>query len=276
MTIEAPSIARAALRQMIIELRTAAQLDQADVARELRVHPDTVRRWETGEIAVKATNAIALAHLCKATGPQLSRMTTLADQGKQRGAVEKHRGGAYPEFRLFADFEPTARAIWSYEPEYLPGLIQTSEYLQAVHEAHLPEQVENPEAVHKLRSTRRRVIFSRQDPPDLRFTIGVAAMTYLDGLDADVRRGQIDQLLEVDRLPTAEIRVLSRMHPGMSGNYTLLTPAKGVLAAGRFVYIEGEGVIRYEEAADVVSHHDKMFRTAWSRAETLEDYLDGR
>jgi transcriptional regulator with XRE-family HTH domain len=261
---------------MIIELRLAAGLEQSDVAAGIGVHADTVRRWETGEIAVKVANAIALAHLFNASPAQMSRMTTLAEQGKQRGAVEKFRGGASPEFRLFADFEPTATAIWSYEPEYLPGLVQTSDYLRAVHEAHLPEQVRDPEPIHQLRTTRHKVMFGRRNPPEMRFLIGVAAMIYLDALESSVRDGQIDQLCEVDDMATAEVRVITVMHPGMSGGYTLLTPANGILAAGRFLYVEGEGVVRYEETADVVSHHDKMFRSAWSRARSLKEYLNGR
>lgn len=267
-----PSIARAALRRNIIDLRIAAGLDQSDVSASLGVHADTVRRWETGEIALRTANVIALAHLFKATPEQLTWLTTLAGQAKEKSAVEKFKGGADPEFSIYADFEPTARVIWTYEPEYLPGLIQTSDYLRAVHAAHLPEQVKNPEAVHQLRTSRHVTLFTRTDMPEMRFLIGVAAMHYLQQLPPEVRDPQIQHLLDIDAMPTAKVRVITVMHPSMSGGYTLLTPASGIDAA-RFVYFEGERVMRYEEGTDVVSHHDKMFRTAWSRALKLKESI---
>jgi transcriptional regulator with XRE-family HTH domain len=274
MTTEAPTLARLALGRMLIELRTAAGLDHAAVAEDMDVHPDTVRRWETGQHSLRRPMLRDLARIYNATSVQLARMTTLAEQGKQRGAVERYPGGASPEFRMFADFESTAVEILSYEPEYVPGLLQVPDYLRAVHAAQLPGQAPNPEAIHKLRASRHRSMFSRKSMPSMRFVIGVAAMIYLRNLPHDVREAQFSQLISTADLPNVEVRIVTTMHSAMNGGFTILEPAQGAMGANRFVYIEAQDVCRYVEAKDVVSLYDEIFRSVWDRAVSLKEYLN--
>ncbi|GAA4901216.1 helix-turn-helix protein [Stackebrandtia albiflava] len=273
MSTEAPTIARLALGQILVSLRESAGMDHTDVAEELDVHPDTVRRWEIGQHSVKRHAVKTLADLYGASSTQLSRMYTLAKQGKERGAVERYPGGASPEFRIFADFEPTATEILSYEPEYIPGLLQTPDYLRAVHAAQLPELTPKPEAVHELRADRYDRMFGRRDMPTMRFAIGFAAMLYLQELTPAALAGQVTRLREAGALPTVEVRVVTGMHSGMNGGFTLMTPNSGLLGANRFAYIEAQDVCRYTEAADDVALYDRIFASVWDRAEPLEDYL---
>jgi hypothetical protein len=235
-----------------------------------------VRRWETGEHGMKKPIVRDLARLFKATNAQTIRMTTLAEQSKQRGAVERYPGGASPEFRMFADFEPIATQILSYEPEYLPGLVQTPEYLTAIQRSQLTEQAPNPNAVHQLRTSRHATMFNRASLPEMKFVIGVAAMIYLDALPHEVRTEQIAHLRKIAAMPTVEIRVITVMHAGMNGGFTLMTPAEGLLAASRFAYIEAQDICRYVETAETVSIYDQIFRSVWDRAILLEEYLNGR
>lgn len=201
-------------------------------------------------------------------------MMTLAEQGKQRGAVERYPGGASPQFRMFADFEPTALEILSYEPEHVPGLLQTPDYLRAVQAAHLPTQVPHAEAVHKLRASRHQTVFSRKTTPKMKFVVGVAAMIYLSSLADKARKDQLGLLREVDQRETVEIRVITVMHAAMNGGFTILEPAQGLLGANRFVYVEAQDVCRYVEAMDVVSVYDEIFSSVWDRAKPLKEYLD--
>jgi transcriptional regulator with XRE-family HTH domain len=276
MSTQAPTLARLALGQMLVSLREAAGLDRAEVAIEMDVHPDTVRRWETGEHGMKKPVVRDIARLYNATSSQTIRMTTLAEQSKQRGAVERYPGGASPEFRMFADFEPTATQILSYEPEYVPGLLQTPEYLKAIHQAQLSDQTPKPEAVHQLRTSRHETMFSRDNLPELRFVIGVAAMIYLDALPHEVRTEQLAHLRKLGALASVEIRVITVMHPGMNGGFTIMTPADGMLSANRFAYIEAQDICRYVETAETVSIYDQIFRSVWDRAIPLEEYINGR
>ena len=174
---------------------------------------------------------------------------------------------------MFADFEPTAVEILSYEPEYVPGLLQTPEYLRAVQAAQLPSQAPNPEAVHKLRATRHKSLFTRRTQPSMKFVIGAVAMVYLDDLDEDVRTAQLAHLREMNAQANIEIRVITRMHAAMNGGFTILEPAQGSLGANRFVWVEAQDVCRYVEAGDVVSVYDEIFSSVCDRAKPLEEYL---
>jgi len=271
-----PTIARIALGQMITGMRESAHMTQSQVADSLGMHPDTINRWETGESGVKRTSVIALAHLFKVPAAQLSKMTTLSDQSKQRGALERHPGGAPSEFRMFADFEPVAKEILSYEAEHIPGLVQTPGYLAAAHEAQLEKLTPNREAVQNLRHHRHEVIFSRSKLPKIRMVIGLAAMAYLDQLPAKVRDPQIQQLTLINDRDNVGIRVITTMHSAMSGGFTIMCPDTTVVSANRFVYIEAQDQSRYIEAHDVVSLYDEIFCSVWDRARPLKEYLHGR
>lgn len=276
MSDHSPTVAHGAFLKMLRELRLAARCDYSDAAAELGVNAKTIKRWEEGNNIPSRSSIKNLGEFYGATPAQIETMCSLAREAKEPGLVEKFKGGAPPEFRTFAEHEASAISILTYEPEYIPGLAQTTEYLNEIHKAQLDMLTPNPQAVQGLRQTRQLRTMSRHRMPEIKLVIGIAAMMYLDTLPAEVKDGQITRLRELNTKPSIDIRVVTVPHSAMSGGFTIMTQAKDTHGASRFAYLESQDVGRYVEDDDTLSVYDQIFRSVFDRAVPLEEFLHGR
>lgn len=272
-----PTVAHGALVKILRELRESGRYDYADAAAEVGVSERTIQRWENGDNLPNRGSLKLLGEFYGASPAQIQNMCDLARDAKQPGLMEKFKGGAPPEFRPFAEHEASAVQIDTFESDYIPGLAQTMEYLRAAHEAQLAMLTPKPKVVQALRQTRQeRALTGRRHPPQIRMVIGVAAMIYLDALPEQVKRGQIDRLLEMNAMPTVDIRVVTTLHSAMSGSFTIMTPAPGAHGASRFAYMEAQDLGRYVEAPDTLSVYDQIFASVFDQAIPIEEYLHAK
>lgn len=269
-----PTVAHGAFLKILRELREAGGYEFSDAALDLGISERTVQRWENGDNLPSRASIKALGTFYGASAAQIETMCTLARDAKQPGLMEKFKGGAPPEFRPFAEHEASAISILTYEPEYIPGLAQTTEYLQEVHKAQLDILTPNPDVVQALRKNRQQRTLSQRNMPEIKMVIGPGAMFYLDALPANVKDGQIGRLLELNAMPTVSVRIATTLHSAMSGSFTIMTPAKGAHGATRFAYLESQHVGQYVEADDTLSLYDQIFRSVFERAIPVEEYLN--
>lgn len=264
-----PTLARLALGALITRIREDAGLTVPQLAAALGVDPDTVRRWERGQIAPRKIAIEAVARETGASPEQLSRMTTLSLDSKKRGMFEGNN--VPPDLRVLYETEATARLIRSLELEYVPGLLQTLDYHVAAQDAQVPIEPSRAEALRRLRTQRQQIAFGRSPLPRMQFLIGMAALLYLDCYP-DLREAQMQRLREAAALPQVEIRVVTRFHAGMLGPFTILTPPAAT-GARPFGYVEAIDGGRYVEG-DVVSDYEAVFTMVWDRQSVeLEEYL---
>jgi len=245
-----PTLAKVALGKLILSIRESNGLSPNEVAAELGIYPETLRRWERGLVAPGKIKLDALAKSIRATPEQLSRMNTLSLAARQRGMFEGNN--VPPNSRALYESEATASLIRSIGLEFLPGLLQTQAYQRAAQDAQLPTDDERAADLRELRTRRQEIIFGRRPLPQTHFLIGKAALLYLDDYPA-VRDGQIQRLLEVDALPGCEVRVVSGFHAAMSGSFTILSlpdtkPLVYVEALDGGRYLEGAVVSEFEAA----------------------------
>jgi transcriptional regulator with XRE-family HTH domain len=268
-TQSTPTLAKLALGALISRIRESNAISQAEAAAELGVHIETYRRWETGKFAPKPMAIRALADAIGATAQEMSRMSTLSLESKQRGLFEG--ANVPPDLRALYETEATARLIESLELEYIPGLLQTPEYHIAAQAAQLPIDEEHAATLRALRMRRQQFVFSRDPLPRLRFLIGQAALLYLDAYP-EVRDGQVARLREAAAMPGVDVRVITGFHAAMLGTFTILTPP-ATAGARPFAYVEDIDGGRYVEG-DVVSRYRKVFEAVLDRqSEELEEYL---
>lgn len=276
MNSQSPTVAHGAFVKMLRELRQAARYDYADAAAELGVNTRTIKRWEDGTNIPSRSSIKFLGTFYGATHAQVEALCSLARDAKQTGLVEKFKGGAPPEFRTFAEHEASAISILMYEPELIPGLAQTTDYLREIHETYLDFLIPNPRAIHAFRQNRQKRVFSRRHLPEIKMVIGIAAMLYLDALPDDVKSGQVQRLRELNAESSIDIKVVTLPHTAMGGGFTIMTPAKDGHGASRFAYLESQDAGRYVEDSDTLSLYAKIFRSVYGRAIPLEEYLHGR
>ncbi len=111
-------------------------------------------------------------------------------------------------FSLYVSLEGAARLIRSYEPHFVPGLLQTEGYARAVMEAGTIGQV-GPEAVERHVSLRmaRQKLLERADAPHLWVIIEETVLRRPVSIDGQVMRDQLDKLLEYTERDRVTVQV---------------------------------------------------------------------
>lgn len=265
-----PTLARQALGVALLNARQRARMDRQRVAGELGVHLKTIDRIEKGLTGTKTATVRMLCQLYGLPADQMAELTRMAVEGSARGWWEENKLGAGPSrFPVFAENEQRAVRIQSLEMEIVPGLLQTPAYLEAVQDAQPWLTKEIREAVAGLRFQRQELLWGRADPaPQVEMAMGLAAIRYLDDLPG-VRDEQLARLTELARRPNVEIRVMTTIHAGMSGPFTILTPGSG---ASPWVYEERIGGCSYTEGK-AVAMYLQSWEALFAAATPIEEYL---
>lgn len=132
-------------------------------------------------------------------------------------------------FRPLPEIEREATAIRRYEPNLIPGLLQTEAYARMVLGCGLltPEQAE----IHlSTRMERQVAVFDREDPPLLTVVIDEIA---LRRGDPEIMRDQLRHLLKVGERPRVYLHVIPLsvgVHIGLDGPFILIHTAENDVA----------------------------------------------
>lgn len=158
------------------------------------------------------------------------------DSGK--GWWSEYRNRLPPSRMDLAELEAGARTIVSYEPMFVPGLLQTPAYATAIYRGgYTGAPVEEQDRDIEFR-LRRRSVLTGERAPRFHAVIHEAALHASLG-DRDVMRGQLLRLIEDSRLPNVTIQILPFDGPVAFGTPFVLTrPAVPELSTVVVAHIE--------------------------------------
>lgn len=163
-----------------------------------------------------------------------------------------------------------AAETWSYEPEFIPGLLQTATYTEAVSKALDPtDSPEEIQRIVRLRSDRQRRLTS-EEPLTLRAVINEGALRRVVG-GPDAMRAQLRHLIEVAKLPNVTVQVLpfsAGAHQGMPGSFAALRFPEEPMNT---VYLETYGASLYVEDPSTVASYAERFQTLADQALSEEE-----
>jgi Domain of unknown function (DUF5753) len=157
----------------------------------------------------------------------------------------------------FADFlgmETVASEVWIYESEYIPGLLQTQEYVEAVRSGSIHSDAER---FTRLRATRQKRLVD-DDPLILRAVLNEAVVCRVVG-GPDVMRRQVRHVIDTARLPNVTVQVLPfsvGYHPAMVGSFAALRFPEAPMNT---VYVEIKGGAIYMEKPPDVERYTANF-----------------
>lgn len=271
MTNDLPTLAKRHLGQALLRLREESGLSREHVAESLGYRRNTIWRIENGQQGTRQPVVEKLCDLYKVSRDMRSQLLRMVVDSSSRGWWEGMKGGVPPKWRMFAESEQTASLIRTWEPEYVPGLLQVPEYLHML-QAVSPDEI-SPETAHdawEFRSRRQSAVLMRSDPPALEFVVGEAALRYLRSCP-QVQARQTERLIEIGAWPNVDIWVVVGPHPAMTGPFTILQ--SGHQLGGTFVYLDQLDGCRYVEEQDVVALYERTFKAVCSAAISLEEYL---
>lgn len=176
-----------------------------EMAAKLHWHVSTLSRAETGKRPMTPIEVATYVGLCGIAGEQLDELLDLAAESDDY-RIKPHLGRIPDELRSLIFHESTASMIDVFEPLFIPGMLQTPEYAQALLEeggaadpALIPTWVD-------IRIARRQAL-TRPNPAQCTFLIHENAL-HLPVGTPKVMRDQLLHLLFSDGRPQCAIRVI--------------------------------------------------------------------
>ncbi|MFI9804778.1 helix-turn-helix domain-containing protein [Streptomyces sp. NPDC052301] len=279
----APTVGQVVLGKRLQELREAAGLSREEAARVLRVASATVRRMEMAEVALKIPYVQVLLSTYGVPEEEASAFVRLAEEANEPGWWQRFHDVLPDWFSLYVSLEGAARIIRSYEPHFVPGLLQTEAYARAVMEAGTIGQT-RPETVERhvsLRMERQRLL-ERDDPPHLWVIMDETVLVRPVSMRPEVMRDQLDRLLEYaqrDRVTLQLAEFAAGPHPGTYAPFTLFRFAEPELPDMVFTeYLTGALYLdsRREVAAhlEVLDHMTARAASAQRTRKVLREYRE--
>lgn len=250
-----PSVRRRQLGAMLRQLREEAGKTRKDAAQWLEVGEPTISKIELGRQAIKAPNVRLLCQLYDVDAGSVDSLLRLAREANERGWWTAYRDTVPEWFRHFVGLEADAEHYWSYESEYVPGLLQTPEYVAAITRVLEPGNTDKEiDRRVEVRRKRQAVLDSGQ-PPHMHFFLNEAVLRRVVG-GADVMREQLDRLAEASERDRISIRVVpfsAGAHSAMSGSFVMMQfPGEDTPA---FAYVENRrGAVYQEDPGDIHSY----------------------
>lgn len=267
-----PMVRRRQLGVALRQYRLAADLTVTEVATRLLVAPSKISRIENAQ---RNASVRDVRDLCEIYG--------IADDLIRKNLMELARGSRakawWQDSRIDAamhaviGMEGSATQIREFSLSYVPGLLQTRSYANALTSAYLTDDLETLKGIIDARM-RRKEIFEQQAPPHLDVILDEAVLCRLVGGRA-VMREQLDCLVMWAGSPHVMVRVMpfsAGAHAGLNGGFTLLDFPDGNAAEERAVpsgvYTETvDGAVYQDQPAEV-----QRYLTAWGEidARTLD------
>lgn len=268
-----PSAARRRLGDDLRTARETAGLTLHDAAKRIQRSAPTLSRLENGKSAPRVVDVKALldqyAKEAPAAVPNGARehIVDLAEAARAEEWFTPFRDVissdmTADDIQRYVEFESDATRIRAFQPELVPGLLQTRGYAEAVTSLFFPGRTaaERRRFV-EFRLARQHVL--RRPVGALHFdvVIGQAALRRDLGSPA-VMREQLTALLDNVRngLPNVRIRVAPiglSMPAVLGGPFTLMEFATA--DEPDLAYFEGPGGSQYIQTVAVTTHHRHLF-----------------
>ncbi|MFI8788213.1 helix-turn-helix transcriptional regulator [Streptomyces sp. NPDC055105] len=263
----APTVGQVVLGRRLQDLRERAGLKREEAAKILRVAPATVRRMEMAEVGLKIPYLQLLLKSYSVTDEEADAFVMLAEEANKPGWWQRFHDILPGWFSMYVSLEGAASLIRSYEPHFVPGLLQTEDYARGVLRSGAVGRAlaEDPDVVerHVALRMQRQELITREDAPRLWTVMDETALRRPVG-GPDVMRGQIDRLLEATELANVTLQIAefaAGPHPGTYGPFVLFRFAMSELPD--MVYSEYlTGAVYLDARPEVATHLEVMDRMA--------------
>jgi transcriptional regulator with XRE-family HTH domain len=226
-TDQGPVVQSALLRGELVRLRRESGLTQEQVAGELEWSPSKLIRVEGGRSSITKVDLDALLARYGVTSESTRERLHLLNRGaRERGWWDKYRDDVAATYLSFVGFEAGATFIREFETSFLPGLLQTADYAEAV-------TINSVDAIRVaaivgLRLQRQSELAQRDPRPRQYYVVDESVIRRHVGIakSPDIMPEQLRYVAdraEQDELVTFRVIPFSAgAHRGLTGPFTLL------------------------------------------------------
>lgn len=219
-----PTVLRMVLGTQLRRLREARGITREAAGHIIRGSHAKISRLELGRVGFRARDVADLLTLYGVTDEQeREAFLALARQANEPGWWHQYSDLLPGWFEVGLGLEQASSTIRAYEPQFVPGLLQTEECARAVLELDHPNtSSEETERRVALRMKRQDVL-TQSGAPHLWAVVDEATLWRLD--ERAARRAQVRHLLEMTTLPNITIQAVafrSGGHAAANGPFTIL------------------------------------------------------
>ncbi|MEV4947648.1 helix-turn-helix transcriptional regulator [Streptomyces sp. NPDC053755] len=268
-----PTVRRRRLGQELRRLREQKNMTAEQVAERLLVSQSKISRLENGRRSISQRDVRDLCGVYEVEDERVvESLMQMAKDSRQQGWW--HAFGDIP-YSVYIGLETDAESLRVYEPQIIPGLLQTRGYAEAVIRGALPEST--PADIDKrvtVRTRRQDRIKDEERPLRLWAVIDEGALRREVG-NRQLMIEQLEHLVEQSHLPHVTVQVLPfemGAHPGISGHYAILEFPD--TSDSSVVYIEGVTSDLYLEKAQDVAKYSVMYEHLRAQALNVEQTRD--
>jgi transcriptional regulator with XRE-family HTH domain len=258
-------VGQVVLGKRLQDLRERAGLKREEAAKVLRVAPATIRRMETAEVALKIPYVQLLLQAYGVPAGEAEGFVRLAEDANKPGWWQRFHDVLPGWFSMYVSLEGAASVIRAYEPQFVPGLLQTEEYARVILRDGAVGRVGDDDIErHVALRMERQALLIRPDAPKFWVIMDETVLCRPVGSGPAVMRAQIDRLLEAAELPNVTLQIAefsTGHHPGTYGPFVLFRFAVPELPD--MVYSEYlTGAVYLDARPEVASHLEVMDRMA--------------
>ncbi|AYG82267.1 hypothetical protein DWB77_04437 [Streptomyces hundungensis] len=253
-----PTVRRRRLGQELRRLRELKGMTAEEVAERLLVSQSKISRLENGRRSISQRDVRDLCGVYEVEDHRIvDSLMQMAKDSRQQGWW--HAFGDIP-YSVYIGLETDAASLRVYDPQVVPGLLQTPQYAEALIAGALPETA--PTDVEKrvnVRLRRQERVRALENPLRLWVVIDEAALRRRVG-DKQLMIDQLEFLITQSQLPHVTVQVLPfsmGAHPGINGQYAILEFPDA--SDSSVVYIEGVTSDLYLEKANDVQKYSVMY-----------------
>jgi transcriptional regulator with XRE-family HTH domain len=197
-------------------LREAAEVSVEEAARRIHGDNSKISRLENGRQRVTRLELEALLDLYRTEDEKLREwLIALSTEGRKRSWWRQHGDVLPASFQELLTMESDAAKIAAFQPQVIPGLLQTKEYATAViagASGPLPDHEVEFFVNFRLE---RQAVFQRDDPPQYLCILTEGVVRQQIGGPA-IMAEQLRRLMSLSRPPEMTIQVI----PFSQGAYT--------------------------------------------------------
>ncbi|RII15316.1 Helix-turn-helix domain protein [Streptomyces sp. YIM 130001] len=253
-----PTVRRRRLGQELRRLRELKGMTAEEVAERLLVSQSKISRLENGRRSISQRDVRDLCGVYEVEDHRIvDSLMQMAKDSRQQGWW--HAFGDIP-YSVYIGLETDAESLRVYEPQVVPGLLQTRAYAEALITGALPETATTDiEKRVQVRVRRQERINAEDSPLRLWAVLDEATLRRaVGGKQAMIE--QLEHLEAMSQLPHVTIQVMPfsmGAHPGVNGQYAILEFPDA--ADSSVVYIEGVTSDLYLEKANDVQKYSVMY-----------------
>jgi len=219
-----PTVRLRRLAGILRRLRAEKGLSREDVLEATGINKATLSRIENIKVRPQARTLATLLDLYGVEPDERKVLMQLLKDSSQSGWWQAYTDELPPVYESFIEFEDEASSVWNYESLFVPGLLQTEDYVRALVRGVLPgadrEEVDQRVEVR----LKRQAVLSRDQPLRFWAICDEAALHRVVG-SSTIMRDQLLHLLSAMDRPTITFQVVpydAGSHPGMPGSFMVL------------------------------------------------------